>query len=41
MALAEKKSSWYQKGGTRGPNGTGKASFIDFMRMQTNGEEEQ
>ena len=37
----EKKSSWYWEGGTRGPNGTGKARLIDFMRTQTTGKEEQ
>jgi len=29
------------RGWDKGPNGTGKARFIDFMRMQTNGKEEQ
>jgi predicted ATPase len=28
-------------GWDKGPNGTGKARFIDFMRMQTNGKEKK
>jgi hypothetical protein len=42
LELKGKKKIFLVLGGwDKGPNGTGKARFIDFMRMQTNGKEKK